>query len=186
MARTLLTPHKDGVSKINKSEAAQMYNRTSPINNEGDYVVTLDVFHQLHCLNKMRQKIYWNTTNYGEPEPDYINTAHVDHCIDQMRQSLMCTVDVTPIPYQWYEKYHAYMPATGIVHQCRDFEKVQEWASHRVVGEAWDIEKKLDDPLGDQYHVYKDWWCKENGGCEWSPESDHHNQHLTHEKSGGH
>jgi hypothetical protein len=79
----------------------------------------------------MRQKIYWNTTNYGEPEPSYINTIHIDHCIDQMRQSLMCTVDVTPIPYEWYPKYGAYMPTTGIMHTCRNFEAVQEYGIRR-------------------------------------------------------
>jgi hypothetical protein len=119
----------------------------------------------------MRQKIYWNTTNYGELEPPYINTVHIDHCIDQMRQSLMCTVDVTPIPYEWYPKYGAYMPSTGIMHTCRNFEAVQDWAKKRPAG-TWDTKKHLADPLGDQVHVYKDWWCKENGGCEWTPESD--------------
>jgi len=159
------------------NEAKQLKNRTSPINNEGDYVVTLDVFHHLHCLNKIRQKIYWNTTKYGSPEPAYINTPHVDHCIDQLRQSLMCTVDITPIPYQWYPKYAAYMPATGIMHTCRNFEAVQKWAMERPTGD-WDAEKKRVDPLGDSIHVYKEKWCRENGGCEWSEESDHHNQHA--------
>jgi hypothetical protein len=37
----------------------------------------------------MRQKIYWNTINYGELESSYIDTVHVDYCIVQMRQSLM-------------------------------------------------------------------------------------------------
>jgi hypothetical protein len=92
----------------------------------------------------------------------------------------MCSADVTPIPYQWYEKYHAYMPATGIVHTCRDFGAVQEWAKGRPKGE-WDTEKRLVDPLGDVLHVYREEWCEVNGGCEWSKEADHHNAHAAHD-----
>jgi hypothetical protein len=88
----------------------------------------------------------------------------------------MCTVDVTPIPYHWYSKYAAYMPATGIVHTCRNFEAVQDWAQERQIS-GWDVEKKLTDPLGDVLHEYTEEWCKENG-CEHTEESDHHNQHL--------
>lgn len=41
----------DGVTKIPQNEAAQLANRTSPIpGDEGNYVVILEVFHQLHCL----------------------------------------------------------------------------------------------------------------------------------------
>ncbi|OAK99032.1 hypothetical protein IQ06DRAFT_357079 [Phaeosphaeriaceae sp. SRC1lsM3a] len=154
-----------GISKITMEEARPLKNRTVPMDDEGHYIVTLDVFHQLHCLNKLREKIYWNVTNYGEPEHSHLNVVHIDHCIDQLRQSLMCTVDVTPIPYEWYPKYGAYMPSTGIMHTCRNFEAVQNWAKKRPAG-VWDTKKYRVDPLGDQTHVYKEWWCKENGGCE--------------------
>ncbi|KIM75131.1 hypothetical protein PILCRDRAFT_38305, partial [Piloderma croceum F 1598] len=40
-----------GISKIPKSQAALLPNRTVAIpGDEGNYVVALDVFHQLHCL----------------------------------------------------------------------------------------------------------------------------------------
>lgn len=39
------------VSKIPMSDAAQLANKTAPIENDpGNYVVTIFVFHQLHCL----------------------------------------------------------------------------------------------------------------------------------------
>jgi hypothetical protein len=31
-------------------EARPLKNRTVPMDDEGNYIVTLDVFHQLHCL----------------------------------------------------------------------------------------------------------------------------------------
>lgn len=40
-----------GITRIPMSEAAQLENRTVPIANDpGYYAVTIDVFHQLHCL----------------------------------------------------------------------------------------------------------------------------------------
>lgn len=40
-----------GISRIPMSEAAQLANRTVPITDDpGHYAVTLEVFHQLHCL----------------------------------------------------------------------------------------------------------------------------------------
>jgi hypothetical protein len=39
-----------GISKISMEEARPLKNRTVPMDDEGNYIVTLDVFHQLHCL----------------------------------------------------------------------------------------------------------------------------------------
>lgn len=40
-----------GISSIPKSEAAHLANRTEPfLGDEDSYIVSLDVFHQLHCL----------------------------------------------------------------------------------------------------------------------------------------
>jgi hypothetical protein len=41
----------DGINRIPMSEARLLTNRTTPIKKDpGYYVITLDVFHELHCL----------------------------------------------------------------------------------------------------------------------------------------
>lgn len=51
LVRIVLTRDSVGVSRIPISDAAQLVNRTVPIANDpGYYVVSLDVFHELHCL----------------------------------------------------------------------------------------------------------------------------------------
>jgi len=41
----------DGVNQIPASEANKLVDKTVPIpNDEDNYIVTLEVFHQLHCL----------------------------------------------------------------------------------------------------------------------------------------
>ena len=52
LCKMLIILHQTvGISRIPKSSAAQLVNKTVPIPDDPDhYVVSLNVFHQLHCL----------------------------------------------------------------------------------------------------------------------------------------
>lgn len=51
MTATKMKRSEVGISKIPRSQAVLMANRTVAIpGDEGNYVVALNVFHQLHCL----------------------------------------------------------------------------------------------------------------------------------------
>ncbi|KAF9740465.1 hypothetical protein PMIN06_012999 [Paraphaeosphaeria minitans] len=143
--------HKYGVSRIPMSDAAQLANRTSPIpGDEGHYVVILEVFHQLHCLQHLRRRLFWNETEQGSPdEVEGLAMKHLDHCVDSIRQSLMCSADVTPLPYVWWRKYNQLMPTTAVTHTCRDFEAIRDWAKEHRAGKV-DEHTQVHDPLGDQ------------------------------------
>lgn len=53
------TNYQGGISAIPKSGAAQLERKTIQYADDpGMYVVELDVFHQLHCLNTLRKKLY--------------------------------------------------------------------------------------------------------------------------------
>jgi hypothetical protein len=55
----MCTFKKDGVSAISSAEAAKLPNRTSAIpSRPNEFVVELDVFHQIHCLNALRKTFY--------------------------------------------------------------------------------------------------------------------------------
>ena len=48
-----------GITRIDGAMAAQLPNRTTRIPGDEDgYVVGLDVFHQLHCVNMLRKSLY--------------------------------------------------------------------------------------------------------------------------------
>ncbi|KAE9395136.1 hypothetical protein BT96DRAFT_862126 [Gymnopus androsaceus JB14] len=111
-----------GISRIPASEAEKLLHKTVPIpGDEEHYIVSLDVFHQLHCLNVIRKQLY---PDYYTPEP----TVHVDHCVDMLRQALSCNVDITPIPWKWSRSEQATLPVMDGTHQCVDFENIQKWA----------------------------------------------------------
>src|SRR4051812_13267819 len=49
---------QDGISKISAEEAKKLPVPTLTIPGTNDYLVQLDVFHELHCLNDLRKLLY--------------------------------------------------------------------------------------------------------------------------------
>ncbi|KAJ7068625.1 hypothetical protein C8F01DRAFT_1227663 [Mycena amicta] len=113
--------------RIPKSEAVKLHNATWPIENDpGQYTISLEMFHQLHCLDKIRQQLY--------PERGYqiLPQDHIRHCIGVVRQALMCYGDVTPVVFQWSDLFKQAVQRDDIVHECRDHDKIRAWAdAHR-------------------------------------------------------
>ncbi|KAF5346091.1 hypothetical protein D9756_010816 [Leucocoprinus leucothites] len=92
------------------------------VKKKGNKVQLLDVFHQLHCLDTIRQAFY----------PQYythtIDPSHVVHCINAIRQSLTCMADVSDVSWVWDEELGALVESEANFHTCRDFEKIKHWA----------------------------------------------------------
>ncbi|CRL21313.1 DNA-directed DNA polymerase, family B, conserved site [Penicillium camemberti] len=103
-------------------------------------LIQLEVFHQLHCLNSLRRLIY-NTSTFTKG----VNAEmHMDHCIDYLRQSIMCHSDVTPLvhiprPGGSRNNGTAWIPNFAVKHTCRDFWKIHEWAAQYNTS-GWTIE----------------------------------------------
>ncbi|KAI0517032.1 hypothetical protein F5B22DRAFT_144064 [Xylaria bambusicola] len=71
------------------------FNRTNRLRvNGGDYFGVVGVYHQIHCLNSIRMMLHWDYYKIqfaNFPESDELFTlAHTVHCIDTLRQWLMC------------------------------------------------------------------------------------------------
>lgn len=78
---------------------------------------------------------------------------HMDHCIDSIRQSLMCSSDITPLPYAWWPKYQLVLPVAAAQHTCRDFDAIRDWARERRAPTI-DMTKQVEDPLGNTVYEY--------------------------------
>ncbi|KAJ7207321.1 hypothetical protein C8J57DRAFT_1725748 [Mycena rebaudengoi] len=121
-------------SRIPKSEALKLTNKTWPIVNEdGNFLVALDVFHTLHCLDMLRQAVHPGHGYTKRPR------SHLRHCIGAIRQALMCSVDITPIVWQWSDKFREAEQRDDILHTCRDFDKIRNWAEERSMGDLPDL-----------------------------------------------
>lgn len=95
------------------------------------YIAEIDVFHQLHCLNALRQTnilyydYYWGQ-EFGY-EPPVLFESHINHCLDILRQNIMCNANVEMLTYNWRLTQHNPFPDIGAVKVCRDFEAIVKW-----------------------------------------------------------
>ena len=154
-----------GISRIPMNSAAKLVNKTVPIpGEEGQYVVQLNVFHQLHCLvrlmwctwrpqaltiswqNMLRKRLY-SKVEYP-PDHELMGIEHLEHCYDALRQSLMCAADITPLPWQWVEEAQEAKEVARVAHTCRNFESIRSWAKENAV-EHFDRTTFVPDPLKD-------------------------------------
>ncbi|KAJ3493773.1 hypothetical protein NLG97_g4517 [Lecanicillium saksenae] len=120
------------ISQISPAQAALLPNATTRFNNETDYhIVELDVFHQLHCLNMMRKMVYPDVypmdLTSGTPEAED-NLFHMEHCYEQLRQSLQCTSDLATITWQWSRKQNRFLGNVHSMHTCKKWDKIHDWA----------------------------------------------------------
>ncbi|KAF8539136.1 hypothetical protein BDD12DRAFT_839327 [Trichophaea hybrida] len=113
------------------------------------------VFHQLHCLvsnanphfvrsepynpQDMIRKFTYREY-YQDRDPMFHKSNqqelvhHKDHCVDILRQFLMCTGDVGLITYHKLEGRKDPMPDFSTMHKCRKFDNIVNWVEeHRVV-----------------------------------------------------
>lgn len=64
------------------------------------------------------------------PVPKSWAMVHRDHCLDQIRQSLMCFGDLSPAPFAAWEGFHLSI-AEGRTHTCRKWEGISDWVKIR-------------------------------------------------------
>lgn len=101
------------------------------------YRVGIQVFHQLHCLNLLRQDTYRDYySKMGgdiEVEPEDLR-GHLDHCIEILRNNIMCQSDTGVFAFKYYDGYDGHWPDFSTLHTCRNFDAIRDWAfEHAVV-----------------------------------------------------
>ncbi|PTU18998.1 hypothetical protein P175DRAFT_0442924 [Aspergillus ochraceoroseus IBT 24754] len=108
----------------------------------GGFPANVEGLHHLHCLNLLRQSLYYNYEYYHSrgqgafSNEDYIVRKHVSHCLDILRQQLMCTIDIGVLGQVWL---HPENPSAFVdfntEHRCRNFEDIREWAEKNQLPE---------------------------------------------------
>ncbi|KAM4057530.1 hypothetical protein HRG_014430 [Hirsutella rhossiliensis] len=98
---------------------------------DGYWMTGLDVIHQVHCLNMVRKALY---PEYYKPhQSQHTHKMHWEHCLDYIRQAIMCNADITPVTNSWHESAGVFGPDFDTRHTCRNFDAVVEWALARTV-----------------------------------------------------
>lgn len=148
MANEYICLEEIGMSQISAESAARLPNATTPLaGDSSQYMVELDVFHQLHCLNLMRKLVYPDVfhidlTSGSDVAED--NIYHMEHCYDQLRQSLQCAGDVSTIYWEWSIQKKKMFGNLKTTHTCKDFDKLQDWARRHKINEDFDWFKHVE------------------------------------------
>ncbi|OOF95577.1 hypothetical protein ASPCADRAFT_406329 [Aspergillus carbonarius ITEM 5010] len=123
-----------------RQEDLEFYNVTSLRMTDGNgWVGQMGVFHELHCLKRVRHWIYRDHYLADAPEAVLIEEeAHVDHCMELLREAILCRGDPTLSGFRWIgpdeggEGYHLTVEAPGY-HTCVNWEKLRAWNDERAV-----------------------------------------------------
>ncbi|KAH7884211.1 hypothetical protein F5I97DRAFT_1813616, partial [Phlebopus sp. FC_14] len=149
--------YQRGIMQVPKPQADLFTNKTARIpDNEDNYIFSFDVFHQLHCLNMIRQALhpeYYDEAYYankGSHNPlgivvkGHEDFDHLGHCIDSLRESLTCSADITPTVWAWDEKEQRTMARLDVMHTCRNYKKILIWAEEHTIQTPFDASVHLE------------------------------------------
>lgn len=123
---------QDNNLRVRKEDLDKANLSSVPLSDEeGGYLASLDVFHSLHCVNKVRKSYY--SDYYHDPNPIEDQQDHFDHCVDLLRQVIMCHGDISLHTYQWKDDYRWPWPTMQTEHQCRNWDKLMEWSKEHSI-----------------------------------------------------
>jgi hypothetical protein len=86
----------------------------------------------------------------GYAEDLDINTGHrhIVHCINTIRQSLMCASDISVYTWEWDEERQSHVSKVKNPHTCWNFEKLRNWAAVNTEEIYFDAGMRVtNDPL---------------------------------------
>ncbi|KAK4206825.1 hypothetical protein QBC37DRAFT_476789 [Rhypophila decipiens] len=107
-------------------------NATSIRHKEGGFVGGLGVSHSLHCLKRIKQ--YLHPEYYYNDDEDMDELwLHLDHCLESLRQQLLCSADVNIYTLRW-TPHSKTKPSIQIpqAHACVNWDHLHSWMLGRA------------------------------------------------------
>ncbi|MCJ1381172.1 hypothetical protein MMC17_004281 [Xylographa soralifera] len=105
----------------------------------GGYIGFLEVSHHLHCLNLLRMGVHQDYYMQEEHKPEIFRDRpwtihlHFQHCIEMLRQNIMCNADVGIIPHHWIKQSPDPFANFNTWHKCRDIGTVERWIEEHAI-----------------------------------------------------
>jgi len=122
----------------------------------GGYIAATIGSHQLHCLHYIWQDHYVDQIPSQKHRKDSVPELyerHYEHCVDYIRQDLMCQFDTGIIPYNWVLDHPNPTPHAYTYHKCANWDVLQEWLKERKVEVPEDfVWSQPDDAISMDYN----------------------------------
>ncbi|KAJ7290274.1 hypothetical protein C8J57DRAFT_1492999 [Mycena rebaudengoi] len=133
-----------GAIHVTPDVASKLANSSEKMYTENESIFGIDVFHQLHCLNKIRKALHPDYYARDITEAKEVYDTHINHCLNSVRQSLQCGADISTVPFNVqplkFSSKPILVPTFNVIHTCRNFRKLQEWTRARWTGEMIDMD----------------------------------------------
>ncbi|KAL4994490.1 hypothetical protein BDV10DRAFT_151154 [Aspergillus recurvatus] len=119
-------------TKITANELSHLPDTSIPFADGSGYIAELAVYHELHCVKRIRR--YLHLTHYypNISAPDLVReNTHIDHCLEYWREAAMCRGDTTLSTFRWKDG----LPHSRVYsdHECVNWAVLDGWARGRMV-----------------------------------------------------
>ncbi|RDA84055.1 hypothetical protein CP532_0777 [Ophiocordyceps camponoti-leonardi (nom. inval.)] len=113
--------------RFTAEEMTRLNRSALELRNGGGFYGQLSAYHHLHCLKMLRRVVWHDRYNVSVVEM----RDHADHCIEDIRQSLMCHADLSVVTFDWLPGRRKPWPDFKIEQTCVDWERLDRWAAER-------------------------------------------------------
>ncbi|KAJ8130706.1 hypothetical protein O1611_g2928 [Lasiodiplodia mahajangana] len=121
---------------IYPEEAKSIELKSLALRDGSGYVGSLAVYHELHCIKRIRQWFYYNYYYFNQTKAEEDEAfAHIEHCLETLRQSAMCHGDIAVRPFEWLRDNTGRVIGptvkSGALHKCVDWSQLSAWSLSR-------------------------------------------------------
>ncbi|KAJ8064631.1 hypothetical protein OCU04_006957 [Sclerotinia nivalis] len=123
--------------RVSQAELERTNQTSVQLQNSQDRLAWLEAFHQLHCVKFVRQAIYSN--HYfpdvsGDERTHWL--LHADHCVELLRQAVMCHADTSLMTFEWTsENEKPMLKLDGPKHTCVNWDDLRLKVQPRIVSD---------------------------------------------------
>ncbi|KAM3085717.1 hypothetical protein ACMFMG_002782 [Clarireedia jacksonii] len=109
---------------------ANLGTTTLALKDGSGYVGEMSVFHELHCIKRIRRHLNLDHYYPGLTGKDLEReNVHADHCLEYWREAAMCRADATMATMFWRDAVPTSRAWSD--HECVNWESFDKWARSR-------------------------------------------------------
>ncbi|EED12773.1 conserved hypothetical protein [Talaromyces stipitatus ATCC 10500] len=104
-------------------------------------IASLSIYHSLHCLKKIKRMMFKEHYYANKDETSMAREEkHADHCVEYIRESLMCQPDLSMVTFRWINNTAQHQDPAEFyptnfdvdIHRCADWQHLDQWAGERA------------------------------------------------------
>ncbi|KAL2132721.1 hypothetical protein VTI74DRAFT_3459 [Chaetomium olivicolor] len=150
----------------------------------GDYYVTLNVYHEIHCLMRFRWFLdpgYYANASWEEQAQDARLMGHYRHCLWSLLESVLCNGDTSMRTFHWDPKKAGPSPRLPGREEMRELGVAARSRGCRfdILSFAWQTPECYDEELLDEFLRYDDWQFYAHPGGTDDDDDDNNSSHNT-------